>query len=125
MTPDQAERIARLEASMADVRSEMARQGSDINSFRRELGSLRDLVQTLVPIGKDTAVLREQLKDVEQHVARVETKFDKRWDKLENAQSDARRDSRSLRNILIGVGCAAVLSPIGGILVALAVGGPK
>jgi septal ring factor EnvC (AmiA/AmiB activator) len=110
---------------MADVRSEMARQGSDINSFRRELGSLRDLVQTLTPIGQDTAVLREQVKDVEQHVARVETKFDKRWDKLEENQNDARRDSRSLRNILVGVGCAAVLSPIGGILVALAVGGPK
>jgi septal ring factor EnvC (AmiA/AmiB activator) len=110
---------------MADARSEMARQGSDLTSCRRELSSLHALVQTLTPIGQDTAVLREQVKDVEQHVSRVETKFDKRWDKLEENQNDARRDSRSLRNILIGVGCAAVLSPIGGILVALAVGGPK
>jgi chromosome segregation ATPase len=124
VTPDQAERIARLEASMADVRSEMARQGSDINSFRRELGSLRDLVQTLTPIGKDTAVLREQVEQVEAHVGRVETKFDKRWDRLESAQESNRRDSRSLRNILIGVGCAAVLSPIGGIIVALLVSKP-
>jgi predicted nucleic acid-binding Zn-ribbon protein len=109
---------------MADVRSEMARQGSDINSFRRELGSLRDLVQTLTPIGKDTAVLREQVETVEAQVTRVETKFDKRWDKLESAQHDARKDSRSLRNILIGVGFAAVLSPIGGILVAVVVNKP-
>lgn len=109
---------------MADVRSEMARQGSDINSFRRELSSLRDLVQTLTPIGKDTAVLREQVEQVEAHVSRVETKFDKRWDRLESAQESNRKDSRSLRNILIGVGCAAVLSPIGGIIVALLVGKP-
>lgn len=109
---------------MADVRSEQARQGADIASFRRELGSLRDLVQTLVPVAKDTAVLREQVDRVETDVARVEVKFDKRWDRLEGAQTDARKDSRSLRNILIGVGVAAVLSPIGGVIVALAVGKP-
>ena len=109
---------------MADVRTEQARQGADITGFRRELGSLRDLVQTLVPVAKDTAVLREQVTQIEQDVIRVESKFDKRWDRLENAQTDARKDSRSLRNILIGVGCAAVLSPIGGILVALVVSKP-
>lgn len=124
MTPDQAERIARLEVSMADVRSEQARQGADLAGFRRELGSLRDLVQTLVPIAKDTAVLREQVDRVETDVARVETKFDKSWERLEQSQEGARKDSRSLRNILIGVGIAAVLSPIGGVIVALAVGKP-
>lgn len=109
---------------MADVRSEQARQGADIASFRRELGSLRDLVQTLVPVAKDVAVLREQVDQLDEDVGRVEAKFDKRWDQLETAQVDARKDSRSLRNILIGVGVAAVLSPIGGVLVALAVGKP-
>lgn len=109
---------------MADVRSEQAGMRSDIAGFRRELGSLRDLVQTLVPIGKDTAVLREQVDRVEQDVTRVEVKFDKRWDRLESAQESNRKDSRSLRNLLIGVGVAAVLSPIGGIAVALIVGKP-
>lgn len=119
MTPDQAERIARLETSMADVRSEQARQGADMASFRRELGSLRDLVQTLVPIAKDTAVLREQVGSLEGDVGRVESKFDKRWERLEQSQTDAARDSRTFRRTFIGIGVAAVLSPIGTLIVAL------
>jgi hypothetical protein len=109
---------------MADVRTEQAGMRSDLSGTRRELASLRDLVQTLVPIGKDTAVLREQVDRVETDVGRVETKFDKRWDRLEESQESNRKDSRGLRNLLIGVGVAAVLSPIGGIVVALIVGKP-
>lgn len=124
MTPDQAERVARLEQSMADVRSEQARQGADVASLRRELGSVRDLVQTLVPVAKDTAVLREQLSSVEGDVSRVESKFDKRWERLEQSQEGARKDSRSLRNILIGVGVAAVLSPLAAFLFAAMVSKP-
>jgi chromosome segregation ATPase len=124
VTPDQAERIARLEASMADVRSEQARAGAEVASVRRELGSLRDLVQTLVPVAKDTAVLREQFAGLEADVARVEGKFDKRWDRLEQSQESARKDSRSLRNILIGVGIAAVLSPLAAFMFAAMVTKP-
>lgn len=109
---------------MADVRSEQARQGAEIASFRRELGSLRDLVQTLVPVAKDTAVLREQFGGLEADIHRVEGKFDKRWERLEQSQEGARKDSRSLRNILIGVGIAAVLSPLAAFLFAAAVSRP-
>jgi hypothetical protein len=124
VTPDQADRIARLEANVADIAVQQASQGADTASLRRELGSLRDLVQTLVPVAADVAVMREKMGQLEQDVQRVERKFDGRWDKLEGAQTDARKDSRSLRNILIGVGVAAVLSPIGGILAALVVSKP-
>lgn len=84
---------------MADVKGEQA-------TLRSELASLRELLVV-------------QLRDLDKDVTRVEAKFDKRWDQLELAQLDARKDSRSLRNILIGVGVAAVLSPIGGIIVVL------
>lgn len=86
---------------MADVKGEQA-------TLRSELASLRELLVV-------------QLRDLDKDITRVEGKFDKRWDQLEAAQIDARKDSRSLRNILIGVGVAAVLSPIGGILVAVLV----
>lgn len=124
MTPEElrqdlAERVRALEASMAEVRSEQASSRAELAAMRREIGDVRQLVQALVPIGERTAVLLEQIDRVESDVTRVEGKFDKRWDRLESAQLDARKDSRSLRNLLIGVGIAAVLSPLGGLFVAL------
>ena len=109
---------------MAEVRSEQAATRTEMTAMRREIGDIRSLVQNLVPIGERTAVLVEQVDRVEDDVRRVEAKFDKRWDRLENAQTDAVKNSRSLRNLLIGVGVAAVLSPLGGIIVAIAVGKP-
>lgn len=120
MTPEElredlASRVRALEASMADVQSEQAATRSDV-------ASLRQLVQNLVPVSERTAVLVVEVAGVKDDVSRVEKKFDERWRNLEAAQTDARKDSRSLRNILIGVGVAAVLSPFGGVMVALIVG---
>lgn len=103
---------------MAQVRADMAGVVKDVEN-------LGTLVRNLTPLNERTATLMTKVDGIEDDVGRVEKKFDQRWDRLEAAQNDARKDSRSLRNILIGVGFAAVLSPIGGIAVALLVGGPK
>jgi hypothetical protein len=109
---------------MSEVQSEQAASRTEMAAMRREIGDLRSLIQALIPVSERTAVLVEQVDRVESDVSRVEVKFDKRWDKLETAQEASRKDSRGLRNLLIGVGVAAVLSPIGGILVAVAAGKP-
>ena len=70
------------------------------------------MVSQLVPIGERTAVLIKQTEQLDEDIIRVEQKFDKRWDRLESSQADARKDSRRLRNLLIGVGIAAVASPL-------------
>ena len=80
--------------------------------MRREIGDLRQLVQTLVPVAERTAVLVSEVHVVKDSIARVERSFDDRWGKLEDEQAANRKDSRSLRNILIGVGVAAVCSPV-------------
>jgi hypothetical protein len=100
---------------MTEVQSEQAAMRSEVHALAQAVGRLSQVPER-------TAVLVEQVGQLEKDVSRVEAKFDKRWDSLEVAQNDARKDSRSLRNIMIGVAVAAVLSPIGGILVALAVG---
>ena len=97
---------------MSEVQSEQAAGRSEQASMRREIGDLRQLVQTLVPVAERTAVLVSEVNVVKDSVSRVEKSFDTRWGKLEAEQTLSRRDSRSLRNILIGVGVAAVLSPV-------------
>ena len=117
MTPEElradiVERVRALESRMAEVQSDQAASRTEMASIRREISDLRHLVQSLVPIGERTAVLIEQTKQLDDDVNRVEMKFDKRWDRLESSQADARKDSRSLKNLLIGVGIAAVASPL-------------
>ena len=70
------------------------------------------MVSQFVPIGERTAVLIKQTEQLDEDIMRVEQKFDKRSERLEGSQADARKDSRSLWNLLIGVGLAAVTSPL-------------
>lgn len=102
---------------MTEVQSEQA-------AMRSEVAGLRRALENLGPVGERTAVLVEQVGQIEKDVSRVEAKFDKRWDSLEVAQNDARKDSKSLRNLIIVAVVAAVLSPFGGIMVAVIVGKP-
>jgi hypothetical protein len=77
---------------MAEVRSDQAASRSEQSSMRREIGDLRQMIQSLVPIGERTAVLVKQVEQMDEDVRRVEDKFDKRWDRLEGAQADARKE---------------------------------
>ena len=97
---------------MSEVQSEQAAGRSEQAAMRREIEALRQLVTTLIPVGERTAVLVSEMSVIKDNVARVEKSFDARWGKLETEQAASRRDSRGLRNILIGVGVAAVLSPV-------------
>jgi len=117
LTPEQlredlSTRVRALETRMSEVQSEQAASRTEIDAMRREIGDLRSLLQTLLPVSERTAVLVEQNSTLEKDMARVEKKFDDRWDKLETAQEASRKDSRGLRNILIGTAVAVVLSPV-------------
>lgn len=98
-----AARVARLEANVD-------RMKSDLENLRA------------VPV--ETARLAEKIANIEGHLSRVERRLEQRLDELESLltreKAQDRQDSKNLRNILIGVGIAAVLSPIGAILAALA-----
>lgn len=96
----------------------MAQMRADMSGIAKEVENLGILVRNLTPLNERTAALAETVRGIESDVNRVEQKFDKRWDRLEASQESARKDSRSLRNLLIGVGVAAVLSPLGAFLFA-------
>ena len=98
-----AARVARLEAN--------------VDRMKADLENLRS-----IPV--ETARLAEKVVGIEAHLSRVEHRLEQRLDELEalltREKQQDRQDSKNLRNILIGVGIAAVLSPIGAILAALA-----
>jgi uncharacterized coiled-coil protein SlyX len=106
-----------LSSRMGKLETSFARLEQRVSNHEQRLDRMAELAERIATLSANVAGLDED-------VARVEGKFDKRWERLEASQENARKDSRSLRNILIGVGIAAVLSPLGAFLFAAAVSKP-
>lgn len=105
-----ASRIGKLETTFARLEER-------VTNNERRLDRMSELAERM-------ATLAANILSIDENVDRVEKKFDERWGKLEDSQESARKDSRNLRNILIGVGIAAFLSPLAAFLFATAMQKP-
>lgn len=111
MSPDSNEtRLGRLETAVARLEARTDDLSTD--------------VRTLTPLIVQVAEIKITMNQVQAEAHATKDAVDQLTKTIERRRDDERKDSRSLRNILIGVGVAAVLSPVGGIMVALAVGKP-
>ncbi len=106
-----------LAAKIGKLETSFARLEQRVSNNEQRLDRMSELAERM-------ATLAANVLSLDEDVDRVERKFDERWDRLESSQEASRKDSRSLRNILIGVGIAAVLSPLAAFLFAAAVSKP-
>lgn len=118
MSPDSPEaRLGRLETAVARLEQRTDDLATDVRT-------LAPLVVAVAEVKLATSHIESEARTTKQSIDALHTRFDKDDQDRKRRQEESSKESRSLRNILIGVGFAAVLSPIGGIVVALIVGKP-
>ena len=111
MSPDSPEtRLGRLETAVARLEQRTDDLSTD--------------VRTLTPLIVQVAEIKITIAQVQAESRATHDAVDALKRLIEGRREDERKDSRSFRNLLIGVGVAALLSPFGGVMVALIVGRP-
>jgi uncharacterized protein YoxC len=104
MSPDSPEtRLGRLETAVARLEQRTDDLSTD--------------VRTLTPLVIKVAEIGVTIAQVQTETHAIKTAIEAR-------RENERKDARSLRNILVGVGVTAFLSPIGAIIVAVVVNRP-
>src|SRR4051812_30689974 len=110
MSPDSPEtRLGRLETAVARLEQRTDDLSTD--------------VRTLTPLLVQVAEIKITIAQVQTQSRATLDAVDSLRNAIDQRRETERKDSRSLRNLLIGVGLAALLSPFGGVMVALLVGG--
>lgn len=118
MSPDSAEtRLGRLETSVARLEQRTDDLATDVRTLAPLVVAVAEVKLAITHVEAESRGTRSSIEAVHRRLDDDEKDRKRR-------QEEASKDSRSLRNILIGVGLAAILSPIGGIIVALLVGKP-
>jgi uncharacterized protein YoxC len=116
MSPDSVEaRLGRMETAVARLEQRTDDLATDVRTLAPLVVAVAEVKLAITHVESESRGTRAAIDGVHRRLDDDEKDRKRR-------QEEASKDSRSLRNILIGVGCAAVLSPIGGILVALIVG---
>ncbi len=116
--PDSTEtRLGRLETAVAKLEQRTEDLSTDVRT-------LTPLVVAVAEVKLAVSHVESESRATKASIDAVHRRLDDDNKDRKRRQEEAAKDSRSLRNILVGVGVTAVLSPIGGIIVALLVGKP-
>lgn len=125
MTPDDvprngtAERLSRLERTVAAHGASIARIEGDVSNNTQMIRALAPLVSQLATVAEAQRNLKDAMIEL-RHDWRDDVKhFDEEIEKISSGQERDQRESRNFRRMLIGIGIAAILSPIGTLIVAL------
>jgi chromosome segregation ATPase len=125
MTPEDvprngtAERLSRLERTVASQGSDIARIQSDVSNNTQMIRALAPLVSQLATVAEAQRNLKDAMTEL-RHDWRQDVKhFDQEIEKIATGQERDQQDSKNFRRMLYVTIVAAVLSPIGTLLVAV------
>jgi hypothetical protein len=112
MSPDSPEaRLGRLETAVARLEQRTDDLSTDVRTLTPLIVAVAEVKITVSQIQLDGASTRAA-------VEALKTSIDQR-------QMDASRDSKNFRRTLVGIGIAAVLSPVGTLVVTLLAARPR
>lgn len=111
MSPDSPEaRLGRLETAVARLEQRTDDLSTD--------------VRTLAPLIVEVAKIQVAMSQIQVEARSTHQAVDDLKRSIEKRREDERKDSKSFRLLLLGIGLTALLSPFGGVMVALIVGKP-
>jgi septal ring factor EnvC (AmiA/AmiB activator) len=119
-------RLSQLERAVSNHGTAIANHGADIARIQSDVSNNTQMIRALAPLISQLATVAEAQRNLEQVVQSLRTEwredvkhFDTEIEKVVDGQVTEQRDNRNYRRMLVGIGIAAVLSPIGTLVVAM------
>jgi outer membrane murein-binding lipoprotein Lpp len=117
MSPDSPEaRLGRLETAVARLEQRTDDLSTDVRTLTPLIVQVAEIKITMAQVQAEAHSTNEAVGRI---VARMDREVEERQRGQEKRREDERRDSKNYRRTLIGIGIAAVLSPIGTLAIAL------